>query len=133
MLGSNIAKQLLERGYEVVITYHANEPFFEVKAHRIDISDSLIKDIIIKEKPDWVIHTAALTNVDLCETNKELAEKINVKGTKNVIDACTAIGSKLVFVSTSFIFDGSKTSYSDEDQTSPINYYAETKAEGEEW
>jgi len=132
MLGSNLAKTLIEQNHEVIITYNDNEPFFEVKAYKIDIRDGKVKELIESVSPEWVIHTAAITNVDLCETDRELAYSVNVNGTKNVIDGCKKAGSNLVFVSTSFVFDSSREKYSEEDKTNPINYYAKTKIEAEE-
>lgn len=79
-------------------------------------------------KPDIIILTAAMTNVDQCEIDKDLATKINFYGPKNVINACKKIGSKLVFMSTDFIFDGLKEGlYTEEDIPKPQSHYAKTK------
>lgn len=63
---------------------------------------------ITKIRPNIIILTAAMTNVDQCEINKKLATKINLEGTKNVLNACKNINSQLIFISTDFIFDGLK-------------------------
>jgi dTDP-4-dehydrorhamnose reductase len=87
--------------------------------------------IIKKIKPDYIVHTAAFTNVDACETHKEDAFKINVNGTKHVAEASEEINAKLVYVSTDYVFDGEKGMYKEEDPTNPVDYYGETKLEGE--
>ncbi len=83
-------------------------------------------------KPDVVIHTAAMTQVDQCETERELCWKANVMGVENVIEACERNNSHLVHVSTDFIFDGS---YGPLDETAlpkPVNFYGESKLAGEQ-
>lgn len=96
----------------------------------IDITKSVdtIKKIV-NLSPDIVILTAAMTNVDQCETDKKLATKINTEGPKNVINACRKIGSKLVFMSTDFVFDGTKSDgfYTENDSPNPLSHYAKTK------
>ena len=102
--------------------------------YRIDITNK--KDTIkkiTKISPNFVILTAAMTNVDQCEIDKELATKINVNGPENVIKACKKINSKLVFISTDFVFDGEKEGgyYNETDQPKPLSYYAMTKLKAE--
>lgn len=101
--------------------------------HQLDITenDNTI-NLISKINPDVVIHTVALTNVDLCETDKALADSINVTGTQNVVECCKNTKSKLVYISTSFVFDGKKQSYVENDPPSPVTYYGITKLKGEE-
>jgi dTDP-4-dehydrorhamnose reductase len=84
-----------------------------------------------KIKPDIVIDTAALHNVDYCETHHDEAWKINVEGTRNVADACKETSAKMVFVSTDYVFDGKKGFYTEEDVPNPLHFYAKTKLEGE--
>lgn len=96
----------------------------------IDITKSadVIKKIV-NISPDIVILNAAMTNVDQCETDKKLATKINTEGPKNVIDACKKIRAKLVFMSTDFVFDGTKRNgfYTENDSPNPLSHYAKTK------
>lgn len=89
-----------------------------------------------KSSASIVLHCAAKTNVDACEDDKELEEngeawKINVEGTRNVAKMCKQYGKKLIFISTDFVFDGKKESYTEEDVSHPINWYGQTKFEGE--
>src|SRR3989344_2362366 len=86
-------------------------------------------DYIKNNKFDVIIHTAALTNVRLCEENKELAWLTNVDGTKNIVDALVKNGSiaKLVYVSTACVFSGDKGNYNENDIPHPKNFYGITK------
>src|SRR3989338_1013754 len=88
-------------------------------------------ETVKKVEPNWIIHCAAATKVDWCETNKEQAREINFNGTKNLADAAKEVNSKFLYVSTDYVFDGNKGSYKETDQTNPINYYGVTKLEGE--
>jgi len=83
--------------------------------------------------PDIVIITAAITDVDQCEVDKDIAKSINTNGPKNVIKACEAVNSKLIFMSTDFVFDGTKMDalYNEDDVPNPLSYYAKTKYEAE--
>lgn len=84
-------------------------------------------NVLEKIKPDCVVHTAAITDVDYCETHPEEAWRVNVDGTKNVAEACKRVGAKMIFISTDYVFDGKKLSYSEKDKPRPLNYYAKTK------
>lgn len=93
--------------------------------------ESTIK-LIKRIEPDIVIHASAFTKVDECETNKDLANSINVTGLFNVLEGCKKTNSMIIFISTSFVFNGKKSLYDENDSTSPINYYGITKFRGEE-
>ncbi len=107
----------------------------DVQFHKINITNhEQTRKKITKIAPDIVILTAAMTNVDQCEVNKNLATKVNVEGPFNIIKACKKTGSKLIFISTDFIFDGMKKrgySYKETDVPNPLSYYAKTKYEAE--
>lgn len=91
-------------------------------------SEKLIGQI----KPDAVIHTAAMANIDFCEANKEAAEKVNVGVTDALARICAQAGAKLVFCSTDTVFDGVKGDYSENDYPLAVNFYAETKIKAEQ-
>ena len=104
---------------------------FENSEIIIDISNSIqVKDIISNSKPDIIINSAAYTNVDKCETEKDTAYRINVGGVKNIIKA---IDKKVHFIqiSTDYVFDGEKKDYTEIDSTYPKSYYGKTKLEAE--
>ena len=132
IIGSKIVRKFVERKNDVIYTYYENNLNVGI-GQRLDIrkKDETI-DLISKVNADLVIHTAALTNVDLCETDKKLADSINVKGTENVITGCQKTNSKIVYISTSFVFNGEKNKYFEEDEPSPVTYYGLTKLKGEE-
>src|SRR3989344_7835855 len=110
---------------------------YEFEYSDIDLTDrEEIGNKIKSSSAQIVLHLAAKTDVDGCEKDKVLGEngdawKINVVGTKNVADACLETNKKLIYISTDFVFDGEKESYTEEDIPNPINWYAETKYEGE--
>jgi len=101
--------------------------------HQLDLTEQeAVEQLIHSIQPDVVIHTAAIANIDLCESNRLLAEKMNVGVTRTIAAACAAFGAKLIFCSTDSVFDGRKGNYSERDLPTPINEYAETKIRGEQ-
>ncbi len=133
LLGSKLAEIALERGYDVYSGYNSHSPDFG-KHVKIDLynPESVLK--AIKEiKPEAIVHTAALTDVDKCEINKRLAYKINADGTMFIAKISRMLESFLVYVSTDYVFDGSRGMYREEDATNPINYYGYTKLLGEKY
>ncbi len=84
-------------------------------------------------RPQWVLHTAAVTDVDECEGNPCLAMAVNADGTENVARACKDIGAKLLYYSTNYVFDGLKTTpYVEDDLPNPLTAYGKSKQAGEE-
>jgi dTDP-4-dehydrorhamnose reductase len=82
--------------------------------------------------PDWVIHTAAYTDVDGAESDAERAAAVNVDGTANLANACDATGAGLTYVSTDYVFDGeSRDGYLETSPRNPLSVYGRTKADGE--
>lgn len=93
--------------------------------------DKLYK-ILKTIKPETIIHSAAYTDVDQCENNPELAFQINAQGTKNVSLIAERLDSKLIYISTDYVFDGNKGSpYDENDLPNPINVYGMSKYQGE--
>ena len=86
---------------------------------------------IINSDVKWVINSAAFTNVDACETNKELAYKVNGFAVKTIVRASKKINANLLQVSTDYIFDGSTGHYKEYDYPNPVNYYGISKLIGE--
>lgn len=106
----------------------------------VDITDSnQVLNAMSKSSAQNVLHLAAKTDVDLCEKDKALGKdseawKINVEGTKNIVEACEKLSKKLIYVSTDFVFDGKIEEgefYTEESVPNPLNWYAMTKYEGE--
>jgi len=99
----------------------------------LDIRDAMaVRELIEKKYPDWVVLAAAYTDVDGCESNSELAFAVNRDGAINVASACKAAGAKLLFISSDYVFDGTKNlPYDADDQRNPQSVYGRTKAEAE--
>jgi dTDP-4-dehydrorhamnose reductase len=133
VIGSKLVQGLIKDGHEIYFTFFQNKMSYPENGIKLDITDvESTKKFLSDLNPDIVIHTTALSNVDLCETNKILANKINIEGTKNIVEGCKITNSKLVYVSTSFVFDGKKQEYFEDDKPCPATYYGYTKLKGEE-
>ncbi len=133
LLGHQVVKLALDAGHEVLATYRAKPPAGG-KPIKLDLVElESIKQTIIKLKPDVIVHTAAYTDVDGCETNQELALKVNAEATKQIALAVDEIGAHLTYVSTDYIFDGKKGLCREDDEPNPISYYGYTKLEGEKY
>lgn len=99
----------------------------------LDVCDETkVKKILKKYRPKAVIHTAAMTNVDTCETSQALCRTLNVDVVKNLAQICKEIDSQLIHLSTDFIFDGEDGPYSELDKPNPLSFYGKTKLEAEE-
>ncbi len=130
LLGSKLVEVAERLGHEV----YAGDIVQPVQGIpiRFDISDKKQVDSIFdRVAPEGVIHCAAMTDVDKCETARDLAWKINVTGTENVADASRKSRAFVIGVSTDFVFNGRKGLYDEEDAPDPINYYGLTKLEAE--
>jgi dTDP-4-dehydrorhamnose reductase len=133
LLGQTIIKQLLEKKYDVVATGRGPDrlavtPSAPTYYKSVDITDGpAIEQFILEHNPDVIVHAAAMTQVDQCELHKQECYNINVTATRFIIDAAKAIGARLIFVSTDFIFDGNDGPYKEDAQPAPVNYYGSTK------
>ncbi|RJO62242.1 dTDP-4-dehydrorhamnose reductase [candidate division WS5 bacterium] len=99
----------------------------------MDITDaSQVEKAFEGFKPEWLVHGAALTNVDGCEENPELAQSINSFGTEILAKACENYHCKMIYISTDYVFDGKKKEpYFETDTPNPQSVYGKTKLEGE--
>lgn len=143
-LGHDVMNELAKRGYEgigsdIKETYSGildGTPVVTMPYIQMDITDKACVERVIEENaPDVVIHCAAWTAVDLAEDEdkKELVKKINAQGTENIALACKKVGSKMVYISTDYVFDGQGTQpwEPDDKDYKPLNVYGETKLAGE--
>ena len=125
-LGTELRHLLDEQGLEYIST----------DAGEMDITNpQATKDFIAAHKPEVIYHCAAYTAVDKPEDEgKALDEKINVDGTRNVAEAAEAVGATLIYISTDYVFDGTKKDgvYATDDPTNPQNEYGRTKLLGEQ-
>jgi dTDP-4-dehydrorhamnose reductase len=91
-----------------------------------------VYEIVGKAHPDWIVLAAAYTDVDGCESHRELAFSVNRDGAVNVAEAARQAGAKLIFLSSDYVFDGKKTSpYEVDDKRNPQSVYGHSKAEAE--
>lgn len=103
------------------------------KYYSADITDKKAIDTILNsESPEVIINTAAITNVDQCETDQVLCDKVNVDAVKTLAAYCEKTDAHLVHISTDFIFDGKAGPYSEEDAPNPVNYYGLSKLKSEQ-
>lgn len=104
-------------------------------SQELNIADfTNVKSVLKEIKPDVVINAAAYTNVDGCETNKELAFNVNAMGAKNLAIACEDIGAKIVHISTDFVFNGTgNRPFKESDEPSPQSIYAISKNMGDNY
>jgi dTDP-4-dehydrorhamnose reductase len=131
LYGSKLAKLALDSGIEV---YSSDIQSLSIYGNfvKLDITGKAqVNESFHNIKPDVVVHAATLTDVDKCEINKELAWKVNVEGTKNIVEASKNVGSFLIYISTDYVFSGEKGCYVESDSPEPINYYGLTKLEAE--
>ena len=119
-------KEKFENGNDIIATDVAD----------LDITDEkMVFDYITKLKPDYIINCAAYTAVDKAEENYELADKINGDGPRNLAKAAKAAGSKLVHISTDYVFGGDldlSKDYDEDDKKEPVTVYGITKLHGEQ-
>jgi dTDP-4-dehydrorhamnose reductase len=133
LLGRRVVELALLRGHEVYAVYKEHVVGLGVPI-RLDITDrERLMEVVLRLRPDVIIHTAAFTDVDGCEVNRELAWRVNAEATGYVAEAAARVGSHLVYVSTDYVFDGERGLYREEDRPNPINYYGYTKLMGEEF
>ncbi len=137
LLGQKItAKIIAEGGVNLIATSKGVNRY---KVHggyiytEMDILDQhQIKSVIEKFRPDVIIHTAALTNVDTCHTQNDLAYQLNVVATQTLLKICEDYGIHFIHLSTDFVFDGLNGPYREDSVPNPVSYYGETKLQAEE-
>lgn len=129
LLGSALLREASKSGMIAVAAYNSHPLNGGLQ---MDVTKpAQVQAAMQRVAPEYVIHTAAFTDVDACEIEPQRARDVNALGTKNVADACKEHGAKLVYVSTDYVFDGEDGPYSEEDPTHPINVYGESKLAGE--
>ena len=134
LLGQKLIS-LLEKEKENFIATGIGEnryPTKNVSYIPLDITNKQeVKNIIQTIKPTIVINTAAMTNVDQCETEKNLCWKLNVNAVESLTEACQKQNSFFIHISSDFIFDGENGPYSETDVPNPLSFYGESKWESE--
>jgi len=90
-----------------------------------------VRKVIEEFEPEIIINTAAITDVDLCEKERELAWQVNVNGVENLAYTAKLVGAKIIHLSTDYVFDGKNGPYSELDRPNPLSYYGRTKLASE--
>ena len=124
-LGSDLVKQFMKSGWNVIPANHSEVSVEDFKS---------VSSFIESKKPDFVINTAALHQVAVCEKEVERSWSINLGGALNVARACEYVNAKAVFISTDYVFDGElpeTESYKTNHSVSPVNVYGSSKAAAE--
>jgi dTDP-4-dehydrorhamnose reductase len=137
LLGQKITSKIIkEGGVNLIATSKGANRFLTTEGYtylEMDILDpNQVAAVIEDVKPDAIIHTAAMTNVDTCHIKRELAHQLNVEATQTLVDCCENKGIHFIYISTDFVFDGVNGPYDEEAVPKPVSYYGETKLEAEE-
>ncbi len=120
-LGQALYKVLAEQNFDII-----NTP-------RMDVTDHSIVQKLVNYRPELIIHTAAMTNVDACAQDPDTAFSINAFGTQNIAHACLRSNTEMVYISTNEVFNGLATEpYTEDDKPAPINPYGSSKRTGEQ-
>ena len=122
-------------GYDIVreLEKRNEHEYLALDAAEMDITDQdRVREVITEYQPDAIFHCAAYTAVDKAEDNVKACEEVNVEGTRNIAEAAREVDSKLIYLSTDYVFDGTKEGkYTPEDPTNPKSVYGNTKYLGE--
>jgi dTDP-4-dehydrorhamnose reductase len=120
-------------GREVCELLEGVDEFVAVAHGALDITDdAAVRDLVDATRPDSIIHCAAWTAVDACESDPDRAFLVNATGVRHVADAARAVGAYVATISTDYVFDGTKpTPYDERDTTNPQSVYGKSKRAGE--
>ena len=137
LLGQKIVSQLSERNHISLMAtsrgINRHPEWTGYQYEDVDMLDAEKWDEIFEDfEPTDVINTAAITQVDKCETEREICDQVNVEAVKRLSALCAKYGSHLVHISTDFVFDGENGPYQEKDPTGPVNYYGQSKLKAEQ-
>jgi dTDP-4-dehydrorhamnose reductase len=137
LLGQHLVKVLTDAGHAVIATGMGDSRLpaggeGACRYYPADITGKQALHAIMRlEKPSVIVHAAAMTQVDECETRRDQSFAVNVLGTGNMLAAAERTGSHFIYISTDFVFDGVKGKYSEGDVKRPVNWYGVTKMQAE--
>ena len=132
LLGQKLVPLLVNDPDFTVVATSRGENRMEIAENLTYVSFDLLSEGDIEHqidsiKPDCIIHTAAMTNVDQCELEKEACYQINVEAVRHLVKAAEKIQAFFIHLSTDFIFDGKEGPLDEDAEAEPVNYYGETK------
>jgi dTDP-4-dehydrorhamnose reductase len=132
LLGANLVLEWLSRGWSPIALYAHHPVSFGVPSFALDLCEAeRTAELIQSQKPGWIVHSAAATNVDWCEEHPAECLRLNVDASRKLAEAAKVAGARFVYISTDSVFDGDLGNYKESDQVSPLNVYAKSKLEGE--
>ena len=136
LLGQKLVHLILDHSNHILLATSKGENRLKSRSdfeyRSLDITKKNRVDSIVSEfKPDVLINSAAMTNVDACESLQEDCIALNVGGVKNLVAACENHNTHLIHVSTDFVFDGKAGPYSENDQPNPLSFYGQSKYDSE--
>jgi len=132
LLGLNLAMQARETNTVIGVdrTRLAGLPFEQIQVNLLETGQ--VEHTLEVTKPDWLVHCAALANLEACESDPALATRLNTDLPGELATACACGGVRMVQISTDAVFDGTQTGlYTEEDEAHPLSVYARTKLDGE--
>lgn len=137
LLGQKLVKLLLPKEDITLIATARGEsrlaPYGNVTYESMDITNrESVLEVITRYKPDAIINTAAMTNVDQCESDKKACDALNIDAVRYLNEAAEQVGAFFLHLSTDFIFSGEEGPYDENGIPAPVNYYGESKLLGEE-
>lgn len=136
LLGQNIVKQLQVHDADFLATSKGENRISSLNSSnykQLDIKNKKeVESVFNSYQPTVVINTAAMTNVDACESQKDLCWDMNVNAVQYLIDACKKHNTHLIHLSTDFVFDGESGPYKESDIPNPLSYYGKSKFEAEQ-
>ncbi len=133
LLGNNLAFCLRGK-YDILGVYCTHKIEIDgIRTAMADIASARDMCALIKDfKPEIIIHCAAHADVEVCEENQEETERINVFGTRNLVNSLNSCQAKLVYISTDLVYDGEKGYFNEDDRVNPLNCYGKSKYKGEQ-
>lgn len=136
LLGQKLVRLCIEKGVDVIATSRGvNRIDYLTEGYEyaaMDITDGESVRVVLEQyRPDVVVNTAAMTNVDQCESERDECRLLNVQAVQYLVDCCEGLGIFFIHLSTDFIFDGEAGPYEEDDQPNPISFYGQSKWEAE--
>lgn len=135
LLGQTIVNKLLnsKSSFIAVSKGENRNPKLKTNYEELDLTEKAAVDLLFANwSPRFIINTAAMTNVDLCEDEKDMCDALNVDAVKFLLDGAVKHKAKIVHLSTDFIFDGEDGPYEENDLPNPLSYYGKSKLNSEQ-
>ena len=121
--------------FDILTTFYKNHISIKnVRSFQYSFPNDLnnLRELLEKEKRDVLVNTMGYSNIDFCELNKSDKEMLHVEVTEKICKICENIGTKQIFLSSDYVFDGEKGNYSEDDVPNPVNYYGLSKLKAEQ-